>query len=110
MPTVLDLPGLPPDGFTAKVFRGDDEADAAAVRDFCRRCSAFFALVAPESDSDEAARHLLEITGHTAAGHRDVLAAWCMRMGCPIEELDAATQSFRSGLDHGQRLPHVEHR
>ena len=60
MSTVLDISGLSPDGFTAKAFRGDDEADATAVRDFCRRCSAFFALVAAESDADEAARSLLE--------------------------------------------------
>lgn len=26
-----------------------------------------------------------------------------------IEQLDAATQAFRSGLDHGQRVPHIEH-
>lgn len=60
MSTVLNLTRLPPSGFAAKVFRVDNEADATAVREFCRRCSAFFALVASESDADEAARNLLK--------------------------------------------------
>ena len=60
------------------------------------------------ADAD-AAQHLLEVTGHAFAGERGGLATWCKRLGCSIDELDAATRAFRVGLDHGQRVPHVEY-
>jgi ribosomal protein S18 acetylase RimI-like enzyme len=57
---VPDLPGLPPLGLAAKMLRATHEADVTDVTEFCRKCSAFFALVASESDADETARNLLE--------------------------------------------------
>lgn len=60
MSIVPALSGLLPHGLTAKMLRASHEADVTDVTAFCRKCSAFFDLLASESDADEAARNLLE--------------------------------------------------
>lgn len=57
MSIVPDLAGLLPPGLTAKRLRAGHYTD---VTEFCRKCSAFFDLVASGSDADEAARSLME--------------------------------------------------
>jgi GNAT superfamily N-acetyltransferase len=58
--SIPDIAGLPPLGLAAKMLRASHETDVTDVTEFCRKCSAFFALVASESDADETARNLLE--------------------------------------------------
>jgi len=56
----------------------------------------------------QAARYLLEATGHVLAPHRGELSSWCRRVGVSLEELDAATRAYREGVERGQRPPHVD--
>lgn len=60
MSIVPDLAGLPPHGLAARVLRASHEKDLADVTEFCRKCSAFFAVVASEPDAHKAACNLLE--------------------------------------------------